>query len=170
MAIEFMAQIAYIIGMELRENHHSLLSVVVPVTRMSGRLERMSKWLRKVYLYPVEVIIVHDHRDKETLIELQSMVESFGNPKIILIDGEFGSPGISRNAGLKICSGSWVAFWDSDDSPDLESAIQILGETWIREFDCIAFTFVAVNEVDGTTKICGFGKDPIADLALTPGI
>ena len=147
-----------------------MLSVVVPVSKMSGRLGNMTYWLRKADRFDIEVIIVHDFRDQETQDEISAIISNLKPRKVFVVNGVYGSPGLARNEGLKRSSGKWVAFWDSDDLPNLEKTFQVLNEESDSQQDCIVFNFCAVNEITGSRKLCEFTNDPLLDLALTPGI
>jgi len=86
------------------------LTIVVPVAAMSGRLQ----WLEGLLLgNSGPVVIVHDKKDEFTGPELRKLAIRF--PASTLIEGNFGSPGIARMAGLAQVTTSYVAFMDSDD-------------------------------------------------------
>jgi len=92
-----------------------ILSVVIPVSKMSGRLSNLEISLRSVEGLPIEVIVVHDVQDSSTAGELLKLVIELENRKIALLQGKFGSPGLARNFGKKKARGKKIAFWDSDD-------------------------------------------------------
>ena len=100
------------------------LSVVVPVTRMSGRLNNLNKMLDAVHHYNIQLVIVHDKRDDKTGPELQGILRNHEN--IELIEGVYGSAGAARNAGLTLVKSNWVSFWDSDDEPDVVKYMVLL--------------------------------------------
>ena len=97
-----------------------LLSVVVPITKMADKLENLKKSLKIAAHREIEVILVHDVADQETSQQLVRLTEEIPKLNFILKEDEFGNPGEARNAGLKLVSGRWVAFWDSDDLPFVE--------------------------------------------------
>jgi glycosyltransferase involved in cell wall biosynthesis len=92
-----------------------LVSIVIPVARMAGRLDNLRQSLLGIPKSGVEVILVDDQQDEETGLELSELISKVGNNHIRKISGKFGNPGAARNAGLAVSSGSWVTFWDSDD-------------------------------------------------------
>lgn len=84
---------------------------------MAGRLQNMRIWLPEAHEIGMEIIIVHDYRDFETQVELESICADFPNCRIFLHSEQFGSPGATRNFGLKQAKSRYVVFWDSDDLP-----------------------------------------------------
>jgi glycosyltransferase involved in cell wall biosynthesis len=117
------------------------LTVVVPISEMAGRLQFLASWLPSALSHGINVTIVHDIRDDITGRELQSLLQVHQNPLLEIIEGKFGSPGETRNAGMKNIQTSWVAFWDSDDFPYVDnfslmvnSAIQAGAEIAIGEY------------------------------------
>ncbi len=103
----------------------ALLSVVVPVSKMSGRLGNLSRWLNHELDPRIEVVLVHDMQDEKTGPELRRLVAWAGGSRIRLLENQFGSPGAARNAGALLVETKWIAFWDSDDIPNTGT---ILGE------------------------------------------
>lgn len=96
------------------------LSVIVPVSKMEGRLSLLFSWIPDALANRVKVVLVHDVRDRATGQELQEFVAKQGSNSLVLIEDYFGAPGRARNAGLNYVESQWVAFWDSDDLPHVK--------------------------------------------------
>ncbi len=93
-----------------------LLSVVIPVSRMAGRLENLSQTLTNIGSeMNVETILIHDEQDSVTSPELKKIVQAHPNANVTLVERFIGSPGGARNLGLEYAKGSWINFVDSDD-------------------------------------------------------
>ena len=92
-----------------------LLTAVIPVTKMSGKLNEFKSTISRCKELGVGLVVVHDRRDPETGPELLSLLREHGPASAIFIENEFGSAAAARNAGLKKCNSTWIAFWDSDD-------------------------------------------------------
>lgn len=88
---------------------------------MAGRLQNMRIWLPEAHEIGMEIRIIHDYRDLETQVELESICADFPNSRIFLHSEQFGSPGATRNFGLKQAKSKYVVFWDSDDLPKPKS-------------------------------------------------
>jgi glycosyltransferase involved in cell wall biosynthesis len=102
------------------------LSVITPVTALANNIDNLSSWLTRISNKPIEVILIHDKSDICTGPQLEKLLLEVNNPNVIYIEGEFGSPGLARNEGLKIASGEWVCFWDGDDIPMLDEIFLLL--------------------------------------------
>ena len=126
-----------------------LLSVVIPVTRMAGKLGNLKLTLAAAADEEVSVILVHDIADSETSNQLIKVASEIPHLKFVLKENHFGNPGDARNAGLKFVSGGWFAFWDSDDLPN------------VREFSSMVAK-ASENGADvaiGGIETCYFGSE-----------
>ncbi|MEK6492431.1 glycosyltransferase family A protein [Myroides odoratimimus] len=69
--------------------------------------------------YPIyEIILVNDGSTDGTLIklkELQSKYQTRHDTKIIIKNQENRGPSEARNNGIRVSTGDWIAFLDSDD-------------------------------------------------------
>jgi glycosyltransferase involved in cell wall biosynthesis len=95
---------------------HLRLTVIVPVSSFRNDTERLALWVTKPELEHLSVIIVFDGVSVPP--KLNSILRE--RPLIRLLTGNFGGPGPSRNAGLKLVTTEFVFFCDSDDYPYLE--------------------------------------------------
>lgn len=102
----------------------NLLTVITPVTSMAGKLHDLKSWVHLAGNLNVSVVLVHDFRDEETEMELTEIENSYSHVR--LISGKFGSPGAARNAGLHNLDADWLAFWDCDDRPEVQSFINMI--------------------------------------------
>lgn len=146
-------------------NLEPIVSIIIPVTRMAGKLETLAKWMASVNFQKVQIVIVHDKQDSLTSIELDSIQSRF--PKIIKVEGVFRSAGLARNAGIKQATGRWIAFWDSDDQPFLETLDNFTEKHVSEEFDIYAFNF-QMEEFELRNRLVR-SRD-WKDLAINPGI
>jgi hypothetical protein len=92
-----------------------LLTAVIPVTKMSGKLDDFKSTISGCKELGVGIVVVHDRRDPKTGPELLSLLREFGPINSVYLENEYGSAAAARNAGLKQCKSTWIAFWDSDD-------------------------------------------------------
>jgi glycosyltransferase involved in cell wall biosynthesis len=127
------------------------LSIIVPISRMSGRLDKIRNWLADVDAEFFQIIFVHDVQDSTTSSELQELIRANLNHSIDLIEGRFGSPGAARNAGLEIVNGEWIAFWDSDDVPVVEAFKYMVNNSNLLGFEIAVGSFEIVNDSSNLT-------------------
>lgn len=145
------------------------LSIIVPLTRMSGRLAEISTWLKKLPQRDLQVLIVHDVQDQNTSFELNTLVNSCADSRIVLFEGEFGSPGSARNYGLSNSESKWVIFVDSDDIVNLSEVFSMIdhhdGESrvLVGQYEtCDRETSAILTHISNS--------DPKLDIAINPGI
>jgi glycosyltransferase involved in cell wall biosynthesis len=148
-------------------------SVICPVFNMAGRLQLFEEWVGKLSAYPqIEVIIINDYSDEATSAELKAICKRYVNLKFI--EGNFGNPGSARNAGLEICQGKWVIFWDSDDKPDVENFLEVLKSNEEINPDICFGRYKIFNELSCiTTESPTWSSETKIDLrtvARNPGI
>ena len=140
------------------------ISIIVPITRMYGRLGGMAEWLSKIDFSKIEVILVHDVQDEKTGIELHKIIAN--HPLTRVIEQTFMSAGLARNAGLKAAQAEWILFWDSDDEPDVSVLQKFLDHPDKSKFDVFVFNFRI--EKSGILSFVHTGT--WQEIALHPGI
>ena len=131
----------------MTNRNEPLLTIISPVTLMAGRLNRLSTWLRDIESSDVEVILIHDYRDQATADELIEIIARYKSGRLKLIEGNYGSAGMARNAGLNIATGRWIAFWDSDDLPEALVVVNTIEEGDFDGLDCLIGKFSMTHEV-----------------------
>jgi glycosyltransferase involved in cell wall biosynthesis len=151
-----------------QQNPLPLLTAIIPVTRMAGRLHRMKSWLEDIKQLDLEVIIVHDKQDSLTGIEITELCKSLDNSNVHVIEKYSGSPGITRNEGLAKSSGRWICFWDSDDLPFPERILGVLKEL-NPHTEIVIGQFELVEDSSGVPKYVSHSRN-LGDLVLNPGI
>jgi glycosyltransferase involved in cell wall biosynthesis len=146
-----------------------LLSVIVPITNMAGRLHHLSSWITESSNKPIQIIIIHDIADQVTGIELKELLSKCKLSNIVLIEGKYGNPGYARNAGLKVATGEWCVFWDSDDRPMVNSILLVLMETNLDD-EIIIGKFNVRNCLDGSVRQYYTQILSYKSVAMNPGI
>ena len=151
-----------------------LLSVVVPVRKMAGKLEFLINWLHQEATKSIQVIIVHDHYDDETTDELKQIISRTNTGNIRFLEGHFGNPGSARNAGLALADTAWISFWDSDDLPDVEEFLAMIKSADAQEAEFALGSFsVFRGSIESQGKkhvIDSKNENYFDDIAMNPGI
>ena len=145
------------------ERERPLLTIVIPVAKMAGRLDNLRHSLVGIPKSGVEVILVDDQQDEETGTELSEIISELGNKQILKITGKFGNPGAARNAGLAISSGIWVTFWDSDDKGFADSVFSELEQVG-ENINCV----IGQYQQHSVTRNETFSSESINNLSQIP--
>jgi glycosyltransferase involved in cell wall biosynthesis len=93
---------------------------------MSGSLSNIEIWLQEISEYSTEIVFIVDNSTDKTFINLKAIVDCNNYKNIKIVNGNFGGPGNARNFGIAQTSGKWVAFWDSDDNPNVEAFLTMV--------------------------------------------
>jgi len=104
----------------------SLLTAIIPVTSLAGRLGYFEDTINQCRDFNLNVIVVHDFRDEETGSEVKAIIQQSKSEKIQYTEGVFGSAGNARNAGLELCNSKWVCFWDADDEVHVKNFLEMV--------------------------------------------
>lgn len=144
------------------------LSCVVPVTRMAGELGNLESWVKKSLNYDLEVIFVHDIQDSVTGIELQKFVQTLNNDKFKLIEKAVASPGLARNLGLKVAKGHWIAFWDSDDLPQVKEVMESIEE--YQNYEVVIGRYKVYDRTSNVETSLPLNKLSFRGIGENPGL
>lgn len=150
-----------------------LASIICPVSGMGGKLHFVRNWVENISANSqIEIILVHDISDDLTGKELLDISNTYPNTR--MIEGRFGNPGTARNAGLEICLGKWVVFWDSDDEPNVQNFLLTLAMMEHLQFDIVVAAYALCDEISHVrSKSNPWSQETARDyqsLALNPGI
>lgn len=89
------------------------VSIIVPIYNAEKYLERSVGSLRDQSLKDIEIILVDDSSTDSSLEICEKMAVE--DPRIKVIHKVNEGAGLARNAALKIASGEYIGFLDSDD-------------------------------------------------------
>ena len=114
--------------------HQIFFSVVIPTYNQAIFLEKAINSVLKQSYNNYEIIIIDNYSTDET----EKIVDNFDQNKIVYKKiNNNGVIGKSRNEGIKLSRGEWVAFLDSDDIWHIDKLKKIYEEIEKRNFDII---------------------------------
>ena len=94
-------------------NNQDLISVIIPIYNMEKYLSRCLDSVRNNTYKNLEIICINDGSTDASLEILKEYCKR--DNRIIIINQENKKISASRNAGLDIAKGKWIAFVDPDD-------------------------------------------------------
>jgi len=103
-----------------------IVTIVTPLTGGPEPRQNLRAWVGKVRDLPIKLILVHDETNSQTRNEVSAIASLLPSDQVEVVNGNFGSPGGARNAGLELVDSEWVVFWDSDDVGEPENLIRII--------------------------------------------
>ena len=152
------------IGANKQELYSPLISIIVPITRMFGKLGDLETWLAEIDFQTTEIILVHDLQDNLTSEQLQTISSKY--PMLRLIEKTFYSAGLARNAGVEISQGQWIVFWDSDDKPHVSVLNDFMSNLNKNAYEVYVFDF----KIESDGEVRDVKTRNWRDIAFQPGI
>lgn len=144
------------------------VSVIVPIYNVEKYLDRCVASIVGQTIEEIEIILVDDASPDNSPAMCDNWAERDGRIKVIHKQNE--GLGLTRNAGLKIAKGEYVAFVDSDDFVDLNMMELLYYECVNNSLDCIYSEF-NVDDYPGFRVVIRpeklyVGKSEIEELRL----
>lgn len=92
------------------------VSIVMPIYNSEKYLDRSIKSLLDQYLEDIEIILINDGSQDNSLNICKKFAEK--DDRITVINKKNEGVSVARNVGLALCKGEYIAFVDSDDYVD----------------------------------------------------
>ncbi len=95
--------------------HTDLISVIIPVYNAEDTIGAALKSVTCQQVGDFEIIIVNDGSTDNSINEIYAFKKAYPESRITIIDKQHEGVSATRNVGLKIASGNYIAFLDADD-------------------------------------------------------
>ena len=126
----------------------SLVSVIIPAYNSESSLSQCIDSVLNQSYKPVQIIVINDGSTDRTV----EIAKSYGE-QIHYIEQENKGQGAARNAGLKVATGEFIAFLDSDDYWEQDFLINCVNFLNINPDISAVFTSYAKQYSNGTSEI-----------------
>lgn len=104
----------------------SLITAIIPMKASLDDLHNLCNWFSQEGAALVHFVLVCDRPTNEIRDITRSLPLQFPWIRIDVLNGDFFGPGPARNAGMSLIDTAYVAFWDSDDTPNILPIITTL--------------------------------------------
>lgn len=95
--------------------HRELISVIIPVYNAEDTIGAALKSVAGQQAGEFEIIIVNDGSTDNSINEVYAFKKAHPELRITIIDKQHEGVSATRNVGLRIASGNYIAFLDADD-------------------------------------------------------
>ena len=93
----------------------SLVSVIIPFYKKINYIEKTIFSILNQTYQNFEIIIIYDDQNLEDLDSLKKIINENKKIKLLINKKNLGA-GLSRNEGIKLAAGEYIAFIDADDT------------------------------------------------------
>ena len=91
------------------------ISIIIPYHKKKFFFKETIQSINNQSYKNFEVIIVYDDTDKSELDYVKKIIDNFKFKKKLIINNKIIGAGLSRNKGIKVAKGDYIAFCDPDD-------------------------------------------------------
>lgn len=130
---------------------HEILSVIVPVYNVAPYLERCIKSIINQSYQNLEIILIDDGSTDNSGTICDAWAEK--DERIMVIHKKNGGLSDARNVGLKVASGAYITFVDSDDWLNLNMYEKLMKIGMAQNCDIVMCNFQKISD-ENSISIC----------------
>ncbi len=93
----------------------NFISIIIPYHKKRNFFKETIESINNQSYKNFEVIIIYDDTDKLELNYVKKILKNFKFKKKLIINKKTTGAGLSRNKGIKVSKGEYIAFCDADD-------------------------------------------------------
>ena len=143
-----------------------MISVIVPVYNMEDKLERCLDSLVNQTYKNIEIIVINDGSKDNSINVINKYKKKYKN--IVVIDRENKGISVTRNEGIKIAKGDYIAFVDSDDYVELDMYEKLYKKITKDKSDIVVCNYKMFNDNLEFTNLDISNKCNITNLYDNP--
>lgn len=136
-----------------------LISIIVPVYQGERYIANCLQSIQKQSYSKIEIIVVNDGSTDSTQIIIQEKASL--DDRIVLVNQENAGVSEARNTGIKVASGEYIMFVDSDDEIENELCTKLMDAMHETNADIVVSGFTFVNK--NLTQTVIFSESGIFD-------
>lgn len=133
----------------VKPNKKYKISIIIPIYNTGNILHRtlMSIENQSLGFENIEVLLIDDaSNDNETLNIIKKYCEKYENVNSILLSENIGSPGTSRNIGVREASTDYIMFLDHDDFFEVDACEKLYYEMLKKDADVVFGRYNAIDD------------------------
>lgn len=112
-----------------------LVSVIIPVWNADNSIRRMVSAILDQSFQDFELLLIDDGSTDDTLSVLQTIAR--GDDRISVFTKPNGGPSSARNIGLEKATGTYIQFYDSDDTVPSDALATVISAIQQHESDVL---------------------------------
>ena len=93
----------------------NFISIIIPYHKKKNFFKETIESINNQSYKNFEVIVIYDDTDKSELDYVKKIIRNFKFKKKLIINNKIIGAGLSRNKGIKVSKGEYIAFCDADD-------------------------------------------------------
>ena len=93
----------------------NFISIIIPYHKKRNFFKETIESINNQSYKNFEVIIIYDDTDRSELDHVKKIIGNFKFKKKLIINNKIIGAGLSRNKGIKVSKGEYIAFCDADD-------------------------------------------------------
>ncbi len=136
------------------ESNQPLVSIIIPFYNERKSLTRCLQSVKNQTYKNLEVVLINDGSNDNSLEIAENFRNDFGLYKIITIENSGQAE--AKNRGLQVCTGDFVTFLDADDELEAEMIAVCLKKILETNSDLVICKFTIFNENGNSEMISGW--------------
>lgn len=122
------------------------LTVVTPISGEQSDFSMMQATLKTSYGLPIKFRYIIDTPNKKRAEQIQKFLSLPHSSQPEFQVADLSAPGLVRNLGLHGLQTKWVAFWDSDDAPDVVEFLKMIDTADKNRFEVCLGEYAVVDD------------------------